>query len=321
MSNPIDIVYLWCDSSNEEWNSLRLETAKKYNVKIKNPASSECRYRSHDELKYSLRSLDKYAPWVRNIFIVVDDCTLLPSWLDIRHDRIRVVRMSEIIPKEFLPSFSSVTIEYHLHNIPTLSEHFLYANDDMLFFNPITPDFFFDEKGRPIVRMLNDELPFFSMDYYTKSLLKSYQLVMKYHPHLTKETKLLMQHFPHHNIDAYCKSHFSRTVDKYSDFLEPRFKYPFRTKEDYQRMLILWEEIAEYEAPIHLISYNSPWSDDSTVISGRLRNRGLQSLLASRAKLICFNDTQDSTEDDYAWLPLALDVLFPTPSQFEVLDY
>ena len=94
MSNPIDIVYLWCDSSNEEWNSLRLETAKKYNVKIKNPASSECRYRSHDELKYSLRSLDKYAPWVRNIFIVVDDCTSLPSWLDIRHDRIRVVYLS-----------------------------------------------------------------------------------------------------------------------------------------------------------------------------------------------------------------------------------
>lgn len=47
------------------------------------------RYRDNNELKYSLRSLVKYAPWVRRIFIVTAD--QVPSWLDLSDDRVQIV--------------------------------------------------------------------------------------------------------------------------------------------------------------------------------------------------------------------------------------
>ncbi|KAE8990928.1 hypothetical protein PR001_g21368 [Phytophthora rubi] len=50
-------------------------------VKGKDDSSSDNRFRDNEELRYSLRSLEKYAPWVRHIYVVTDG--LIPSWLDI----------------------------------------------------------------------------------------------------------------------------------------------------------------------------------------------------------------------------------------------
>jgi hypothetical protein len=41
------------------------------------------------ELRYSLRSVEKHAPWVRNIFIVTNG--QIPYWLNLAHPRIRQV--------------------------------------------------------------------------------------------------------------------------------------------------------------------------------------------------------------------------------------
>lgn len=314
---PIDIVYLWCDSHDETWNALCNDTAKKCNVRLRNSANGPCRYSSHDELRYSLRSVETYAPWIRNIFILVDEDAKLPQWLNVDNPRLHVIRHSTIMPQEYLPCFSSVTIEYHICNIPALSEHFLYANDDMLFLNHVKRDFFFDDLGEPVVRMLNAELPSVFLDYYVNTLVNSYKLVLASHPNLSNEKASLMRHMPHHNIDAYRKSHFLMTVQRYSHMLESRFKFPFRARTDFQRMLILWEEMAEYDAPCRIMFPDSQYAVESIVVSGQLRRRGLTSLINNKIKLICFNDTQYSKSDDYVWLSYALDVLYPNPSQFE----
>ena len=39
------------------------------------------RFADNDELRYSLRSLEKHAPWVRNVHIVTNG--QVPSWLDV----------------------------------------------------------------------------------------------------------------------------------------------------------------------------------------------------------------------------------------------
>ena len=61
------------------------------------------------ELKYSLRSIGLYAPWVRKIFIVTDN--QVPEWLDTAHPKIQIVDHSEILPEESRPCFNSVIIE------------------------------------------------------------------------------------------------------------------------------------------------------------------------------------------------------------------
>jgi len=103
-------------------------------------SSSSNRYRDSNELKYSIRSLVKNAPWINHIYIVTDD--QVPSWLKLISNgrKISIVPHAAIFPnKTHLPVFSSPAIEAHLHNIPNLSPLFLYLNDDVLLGSPVVP--------------------------------------------------------------------------------------------------------------------------------------------------------------------------------------
>ena len=72
-----------------------------------------------NQLKYSFRSIEMYAPWIRNIFIVTNGQK--PSWVKIDHPKISVISHSEIFEDETdLPTFNSMAIEVHLHKIPGL---------------------------------------------------------------------------------------------------------------------------------------------------------------------------------------------------------
>ena len=89
----------------------------------------KCRYRDNGLLKYKIISIEKNMPWVNSIVMIVSNETQVPSWVD--RSKIRIVTHAEFIPKEFLPTFNSCTIEMFLHNIPGLSEIFIYSNDDI----------------------------------------------------------------------------------------------------------------------------------------------------------------------------------------------
>jgi UDP-N-acetylglucosamine-lysosomal-enzyme len=97
---------------------------------------SDNRYRDSEELRYSLRSLVRFAPWIRHIYLVTDN--QIPYWLDLSHPRLTVVPHSDIFPnKSHLPVFSSPAIEAHIHRIPGLSQRFIYFNDDVMLGNII----------------------------------------------------------------------------------------------------------------------------------------------------------------------------------------
>lgn len=103
------------------------------------------RYREFDQLKYSLRSLFRFAPWIRRIWLITNG--QIPTWLDLEHPRLRVVTHTELFPDpDHLPVFSSPAIEAHLHRIPGLAEHFLYFNDDVSLGNRIWPEDFFSPR-------------------------------------------------------------------------------------------------------------------------------------------------------------------------------
>ena len=70
---PIDLVYLWCDDADPKWRAKRMATAEKFGVANDSVHNGACRYRGGDMLRYSLRSAAQSIPWVRNIFVVMDD--------------------------------------------------------------------------------------------------------------------------------------------------------------------------------------------------------------------------------------------------------
>ena len=141
---PIDVVYTWVDGEDPKWR-------KKYNKAKKDldpsfvSSNSASRYTSRDELKYSLRGISMYAPWVRKVYIITDDQT--PSWLK-ENDRLQVVSHRKMFKKKsVLPVFNSHAIEAQMHNIPGLAEHYIYFNDDFSLTSHASPSLFFNEAG------------------------------------------------------------------------------------------------------------------------------------------------------------------------------
>ncbi|GIE62148.1 exopolysaccharide phosphotransferase [Actinoplanes octamycinicus] len=145
---PIDVVYTWVDGSDPAWQrrKARALAENPWVGEINGQAANDSRWISRDELRYSMRALHCFAPWVRHVYLVTDDQT--PSWLDRNHPRLTVVSHREIFGDSGrLPTFNSQAIESKLHRIPGLAEHFLYLNDDVILGRPVTPDLFFTAGG------------------------------------------------------------------------------------------------------------------------------------------------------------------------------
>jgi hypothetical protein len=140
---PVDAVYTWVNGADPAWLERRArysETA--YHAEAANAA----RYADHDELRYSLRSLEMFAPWIRTIYLVTDDQT--PAWLDVAVPGLEVVSHRDIFrDPTVLPTFNSHAIESQLHHIDGLSEHFLYLNDDIFLGSELAPQDFFLSNG------------------------------------------------------------------------------------------------------------------------------------------------------------------------------
>lgn len=144
---PIDLVYTWVDGSDEEW--LQTKEMHEREQETTQEGNSIQRWRDLDELKYSIESALYFAPWIRNIFVISDHQR--PYWYDERNPgKVHFIDHPQLYGEfdEHLPVFNSHSIESHLHRIPGLSEHFLYANDDTFFGNHVSPQDFFTGDGK-----------------------------------------------------------------------------------------------------------------------------------------------------------------------------
>ncbi|HZU50221.1 MAG TPA: stealth family protein [Mycobacterium sp.] len=139
----IDMVFSWVDGNDPEFRARR--AAAMANHLVGEGDDADARIRHIDELKYALRSVHAFAPWVRRIFIATD--SPVPQWLA-PHPKITIVRAEEhFTDLSALPVYNSHAVETQLHHIPGLAEHFLYSNDDMFFGRPLSPAMFFSPGG------------------------------------------------------------------------------------------------------------------------------------------------------------------------------
>lgn len=173
----VDVVYTWVDFNDPEWQKM-LESHTESPVEtvsdndddddIADEDVDKDRFLSRDELKYSLRSLLQFAPWVRQVFVVTN-CKP-PHWFDETNDRVRWIYHEDIIEPQHLPTFSSHAIEASIHRVPGLSERFLYFNDDLFLLKPVEKSDFFLANGIAKIRpepygMVHGELDEDDPDY------------------------------------------------------------------------------------------------------------------------------------------------------------
>ncbi|XP_076162648.1 N-acetylglucosamine-1-phosphate transferase subunits alpha and beta isoform X6 [Ptiloglossa arizonensis] len=115
-------------------------------VPVMDVNTAASRYSDKDELRFSLRSIEMYAPWVRHVYIVTNG--QIPSWLDMDNPRVTLITHEDIfLNKSDLPTFSSPAIESHIHKIPGISDKFLYFNDDVMLGAEVWPEDFITQAG------------------------------------------------------------------------------------------------------------------------------------------------------------------------------
>ncbi len=135
----VDFVVTYVDQSDIYWQRGYEEACFK-NRRL--PSYESPRFRSWGTIKYALRGVGNFMPWINNVYLVVERDTQVPQWVN--RSEVNIIYHHQIIPMEYLPTYNSCTIEMFLWKIPDLAEKFIYANDDMIPVDVLTENEFYD---------------------------------------------------------------------------------------------------------------------------------------------------------------------------------
>ncbi len=320
---PIDLIYLWVDGTDPVWRAKRncyMPEGSATSIET----TSEARWIESNELLYSLRSVERHAPWINHIFIITD-CQC-PKWLNTDHPKISIIDHRDIISEDALPTFNSCAIESCLYRIPNLSEHFIVGNDDTLFVADVTPSTFFKEDGSPIVRLVRfNRRKAQRRGNYTRVQLRMQDLV-------NEKTGELMPLAPHHNFDAYRKSDFEYCVAMMREAWNKTSHHRFRSDDDMHRSFVALYTVASKRAELRKVGrYNrisgvmgrveafmtNQFATDSRCVP--IANADYQKVIKKYNPLmLCVNDGEGATSDDRERMVSFLEARFPEKSSFEV---
>ena len=227
--NKIDVVYTWVDGNDPNWLNKKQLFINDNPGLIKNKkVNSRGRFFDNNEIKFSLRSVGKYAPWINNIFLVTDN--QIPEWLNTNHPKINIIDHQEIFNKENLPCYNSNAIEMNLHKIKKLENKFLSFNDDFFIGKESCIDDFFIN-GKPKLfcgKKINE------IDSFNSSVLVNEYQYANYNARLMIYNKY--GYFPSFNLRHGIKPLEKNILKELGEIFLEEFKATqknhFRTKKD-----------------------------------------------------------------------------------------
>jgi len=154
---PVDAVIAWVDGDDPVLKAKRMSYMNVTTPGITSGAHAT-RFASVNEIRYCVLSILRFAPFIRNIFIVTDnqDPGLdedLQKFFPEKRDAVRIVDHREIFEgfEEYIPTFNSISIASMIWRIKGLSQNFIYFNDDTFLLRPVSREDFF-VGGRPVLR-------------------------------------------------------------------------------------------------------------------------------------------------------------------------
>ena len=337
--NETDIVIPWVDGSDPEWRAefekaRRAETLPGAVVATGGDQNtSPIRYRDWGTLPWLFRGIERFAPWVRRVHFVT--WGHLPLWLDTANPRLNVVRHSDFIPAEYLPTFASRPIELNFHRIEGLAERFILFNDDMFLLRPVPQERFF-RGGLPCDMA---RLSLIAPSTISHTVLNMIEIVARRHSrrevmrrspgkwwsprygagNLLKTLDLsLWRSWPGladtHMPQPYLRETFERMWSEERDVLDATCRQRFRSPFGVNHWLMRYEQLAAGRfSPVgfrdtRLDELSEKRIDD---VEGYIR--------AQRYAMICLNDSPALADpaNVCSRLAAALDAILPEKSSFE----
>lgn len=225
----IDLVYTWCDGADPVFSSRRNAFLAPSDIE-NNP---NIRFEHVNEIYWSIKSVLKFMPFIRKIFIVTDG--QIPNidhdW--IRDEKVVIIDHAEIIPQNLLPVFYSDVIESYIHNIPGLSEIFIYSNDDCFHTKPITKKdiIHYNSDGKFRLKIINN----FNIDVIRKKTSEySKRIVLTADIFLTEEPTI--QLINNHHSKILRRSTLKWMEKSCKTYLDDLRQHRFRTDSTIQYM-------------------------------------------------------------------------------------
>lgn len=292
----IDVVVTYVDPTDKDWQ----QTFERV-TGVKN-SENHCRYRNFENFQYLLRGIEKFMPWVRKLWVVVDNEKQVPEWLNVDNPQLQVVYHRQFIPGHFLPTFNACLIELFFHRIKGLAEHFIYLNDDMFPMSEISPDCFFDEFGMARISH-NPRTPKTSNQF--QKLLNNNEKLMK--------KRYGMEHGYTYNHIGYAliRSAMEDVIeDNYSVIEEAMSESPMRTEKNFMLQLV-----NNYLIYMH-------YSAEPVIRGRRVELKDGQPVKKyPHEQIVCYNDNK-ALDKDYERvkkeLNAILEELLPERSKFEM---
>lgn len=337
--SQVDIVLRWVDDTDKEW----LSEKRKYKlidqgITDENVISdtSDIRYRDWNLLRFWFRGVEKFAPWVNKIFFVTCNGQK-PSWLKTDHSKLRMVDHKEFIPEEWLPTFSSRTIDFNIYRIPDLSEQFVFFDDDMFIIKP-TKDADFFQNGLPCDSMVFNAITAACDDVINTNIYNDMAIINrhfdksnfnrlerqkmwytpKYGKYLYKNIVLApwtyytgFQDF--HLPEGFLKSTYREMWEKENEWLSETCSHKFRKTSDVNQWLIrYWQLVGKKFVPRSVnVGQYYELSDDNTAI--------VESIRKQKTKLLCINEGNVTDfEAEKKKLQEAFSSILPEKSEYEL---
>lgn len=340
MTEPIDFVVTWVDGSDTAWKTEKEQYEKNIGGFHDKHANGEERYRDWNLFQYWFRAVEKYAPWVRNIYLVT--WGHVPGWLNLDAPKLKIVKHRDFIPERFLPTFSSNPIELNLHRIKGLSEHFVYFNDDVFLTCPVEPEDFF-RGGKPNCTAITQPLVNDANSTFNHMLFTVYGAInTRYcgeiskkiieHPELwfsaeygnataynliaAKNNWLPGVIFPHLAV-PFRKSDFEKAWEAWPELMEDTSSHMFRTAQDTFHFLVTLYCMMEGNFNAVSLQHHgeffwNPSKQEQEVVNA---------IMYEKYRAICINDSPAISAEEFLKLKASFSQVmtekFPQKSCFE----
>ena len=300
--SAVDLVCPWVDGDDPD---LRADIRKYASASDHlNPERTRDLY---GLLRYSLRSVARFAGWIRNVHIITRR-PQVPAWLDTSNPRVNLVHHDELKGfAPYLPTFNSTAIESFVHAVPGLSDHFLFMNDDFLFGAPTVPEDFLTTAGKHRVfgTYFGIWLPF-------RVYRKKWKLFSAVH----------LEHCPRFVYKPFWEAMLQANRKGLHRTRSSRFRVGSDLRMD--RLYRMWmlgpmRRHAEAVKARDLLQFHHFHRIDNDLEE---QNRALESLVEMRPKFYCLNDDQGAHPDISVCDRVRefLDAYYPDPSEFERQD-
>ncbi|MCC8195025.1 MAG: stealth family protein [Deltaproteobacteria bacterium] len=325
----IDAVFTWVDGADPVWienkGALRRRVFGK-DRDTPDDADNAARFRDNDELKYALRSLALFAPWIRAVHLLTADQK--PAWLNTR--TVNLVSHRDVFPEDVpLPVFSTRPIEFCVHRVPGLAEHFLYCNDDFLLGRPVSPGEFFRPDGTPLLWVLKRGEGYMRKvagklggpDSHASAIARAHALIRERYG---RSFPYIVRHYPRSMVRASAYALW----EAFPEAIRKTLHSPFRSPSDVS-VTILYPLFLLAEGLGQAKVVNGP-RQFFDVVTGRgpaymgaslgEKNTGrkMRLIRCLRPRAFCINDAPGASGADRRGLRDFLDAMFPEPCKYEI---